>query len=338
MKIKINDRFYFSFDEITINYKLDSVASAFSFKARFNPDNDFHKEIFKPLQYQKVEIFDNNDVLKLTGVILNTSLTSSSVRALQTISGYSKSGILEDINIPFSAYPLEKNNVSLVDVANYLFRPFNINYSVSSDVANAMNLNYARTTASPTESIKSFLSKLASQRNIIITHDEKGDILFTRPNVNALPKYFLNDTNTLSMSLAVNGQSMHSRIDVIRQPSKDNSGVSTVDSAVNPLVAINRPAVKILTSGQEVDAKNAADNILASELRGISLSVSVVGIMDIKCGDIVEVANKEVYLYERTRFMVSEVIIKETVSVDSTELSLVLPETFGGNVETGVFG
>src|SRR5690606_12246060 len=160
----------------------------------------------------------------------------------------------------FSAYPLEKNNVSLIDVSNYFLGAFNINYIISNEVANDMSLNYARTTASPTESIKSFLSKLASQRNIIITHDEKGDILFTRPNINALPKYFLNDSNTRNMSLAVNGESMHSRIDVIRQPSKGNNGVSTVDSAVNPLVAINRPAVKILTSGEEVDTKKAADN------------------------------------------------------------------------------
>ena len=116
MKVKINDRFYYSFDAVTINYKLDSVASAFSFKARFNPDNQFHKEIFKPLQYQKVEIFDNEDNLKLTGNILNTSLSSGSSRELQTISGYSKSGIIEDVNIPFSAYPLEKNNVSLNDI------------------------------------------------------------------------------------------------------------------------------------------------------------------------------------------------------------------------------
>lgn len=332
MKVKINDRFFYSFDAITLNYKLDSVASAFSFKARFNPDNQFHKEIFKPLNYQKVEIFDNNDNLKLTGNILNTSLSSSSLRELQSISGYSKSGILEDVNIPFSSYPLEKNNVSLNDIVKELLSPFALSYSINSSVLNDMNLNYARTTASPTESIKTYISKLAAQRNITLSHNHKGDLLFTRPNINAKPKFLLNDKNTLSMSLAVNGQGMHSKIDVIRQPSKDNSGVSTVDSASNSLLNSLRPTVKILSSGDETETKKAADNILAAELRGINLSVSLNNIIDISVGDIVEVINKEVYIYERTRFMISEVMHSETTKGDNMVLKLVLPETFTGGV------
>lgn len=337
MKVKINDRLYYSFDAITINYKLDSVASAFSIKARFNPDSEFHKEIFKPLQYQEVELFDNNDNLKLTGIILNTALASASVRELQTISGYSKSGIIEDVNIPFSAYPLEKNNVSLNDVVRNVLSPFNINYSISADVLNDMNLNYARTTASPTESIKGFLSKLAAQRNIILSHDASGDLLFTRPNVNATPKYLLTDQNTLSMSLAVNGQAMHSQIDVIRQPSKNNSGVSTVDTASNNLVNANRPIVKILTSGTDTDTKKAADNLLAAELRGITLSVALNNVISVDCGDIVEVINKEVYIYDRTRFMVSEIAHSESITGDNMILTLVLPETFSGGSPTIIF-
>ena len=330
MKVKINDRFFYAFDAITINYKLDSVASAFSFKARFNPDNEFHKEIFKPLQYQKVEIFDDNDNLKLTGIALNTSLASASTRELQSISGYSKSGILEDVNIPFSSYPLEKNNVSLNDIVKTLLSPFALSYSVDSSVLNDMNLNYNKTTASPTESIKSYISKLAAQRNITLSHNNKGDLVFTRPNINATPKFLLNDQNTLSMSLSVNGQAMHSKIDVIRQPSKNNSGVSTVDSASNSLVNALRPTVKILTSGTDTDTKKAADNILASELRGIALSISISNIIDVSVGDIVEVINNEVYIYERTRFMVSEVMHSETIKGDNMVLKLVLPETFSG--------
>jgi len=331
MKIKINDRFYFSFDEIAITYKLDSVASGFSFKARFNPNNEFHKAIFKPLQYQKVQIFNNNDELQFTGNIINTSLNSQSVNELQSVSGYSKAGILEDVTIPFSSYPLEKNNVSLSDIATSLLTPFGLTFSVTNNVANDMNINYSKTTAGVTENIKSYLSKLAAQRNIIITHDVNGDLVFTRPDITALPKYFFNDTNTLKMNLSVNGQAMHSQIDVIRQPSKNNIGVSTVDSATNSLVNANRPTVKILTSGDEVDTGKAANNILANELKGIGLSIALKNILDIKCGDIVEVQNDEVFLYSRTRFIVSEVSIKETVNADTMTLKLVLPETFTGD-------
>ena len=309
MKIKINDRFYYSFDEVVINYTLDSVASAFSLKARFNPDNEFHKAIFKPLQYQKVQIFDDNDNLKLTGVIVNTSLKSSSVGELQSVTGYSKAGVLEDVNIPFSSYPLEKNNVSLNNIARSLLDPFGISFTFTSNVSNDMNLNYAKTTATATDNIKSYLSKLASQRNILISHGPDGNIIFTRPITTQLPKYYFTDENTLSMSLNVNGQSMHQAIDVIRQPSKNNNGVSTVDYATNTLVNANRPIVKILTSGEETDAKKSADNILADELKGISVGISLPKILELNCGDIVEVMNEEIYLFNRTKLMVSSIAI-----------------------------
>ena len=53
MKIKINGKFVENYNELSITRSLDSIASTFSFKIRFNPENDDHKELFKPLQYHK---------------------------------------------------------------------------------------------------------------------------------------------------------------------------------------------------------------------------------------------------------------------------------------------
>lgn len=337
MKVKINGKFYSFFDDITLNQKLDSVASLFSFKARFNPTNATHRAIFKPLSYNVVEIFDNNDNLKLTGVIVNTALGSDQNRSLQTLSGYSKAGILEDCTIPHSAYPLEKLNVTLDDVVSRLISEFDLNYVVDSSVTTAMNLEYKKTVAGPSQSVKEFIAKLSAQRNIILSHTVDGDLFFYKPDTKAKPKIFLSKENTISMTLGVNGQAMHSEISVIRQPSKDNTSLSPVDTISNDLVKINRTVVKVLSSGTETDTKKAADNLLAEELKNISITVDFNRYEDIKCGDIVEVQNDEIYLYEKARLMISEIIIKETKSSEKMTLKLVLPETFTGETPKNIF-
>src|SRR5690349_9675254 len=90
----------------SITLKLDSIASTFEFASRFDAQNREHQEMFKPLQYKDVQIYNSKDKLIFTGTILNHRFKSNSGRELIIISGYSKSGILEDVSIPVSAYPL----------------------------------------------------------------------------------------------------------------------------------------------------------------------------------------------------------------------------------------
>jgi prophage tail gpP-like protein len=337
MKIKINNQFYNFFDNITINYKLDSVASLFSFDARFNPDNAAHRLIFQPLTYNKVEIFDNNDNLKFTGTSINTSLGSNSKRDLQNISGYSKGGILEDCTIPYSAYPLENLNVSLKDISTRLLKEFGLNFIIDSSVMNEMNQTYPKAVAGPEETVKEFISKLAAQRNIILSHDAKGNIVFFKPNANAKAKIYFSAENTTSMNLSVNGQSMHSTISVIRQPSKDNPSLTPVDTINNHLLKTNRTVVKVLSSGSETDTQKAANNALADELKSIVVDIEINRYEDLNCGDIVEVHNHEIFLFHKIRLMISEIVITETVSEQKMSLKLMLPETFTGDEPKNIF-
>ena len=109
----------------SITLKLDSIASTFEFASRFSAQNKEHQEMFKPLQYKEVQIFNSNNKLIFTGTILNHRFKSNSGRELVIISGYSKTGILEDVTIPVSSYPLESTNRSLKDIAEKLNAAFN---------------------------------------------------------------------------------------------------------------------------------------------------------------------------------------------------------------------
>lgn len=364
MEVVINGKSIAYFNSGTINLKLDSIASTFEFAAYFKPQEIDFQEIFKPLQYLPVEIYNSKKNLIFTGTILNHRFTSNSGRELVIISGYSKSGILEDVCIPPSEnYSLESNNKSLKDIATQLCRLFGINVVVSDQAKSISETNvkfpkqktkestnfasikakassvFGRTSASPSESIRDYLAKLASQKNIILSHNEKGEVLLFQPDYNQLPRYFFTKGNTISMSADYNGQALHSDIYIVRQPSDDNQGVSTFDRAKNTLVAKYRPTTKIMSSGEDAQTKDAAKNELASELKAIQLTLELQGLFDeIYPGEIVNVHNHHIYCYAYNRFMVDSITLKFDSKSDTTTLNLVVPETFtGGELIRDIF-
>lgn len=355
VSVKINGAIVNHFTAGTISLKLDSIASTFEFSSRFSANKKEHQEMFKPLQYKTVEIFNSADNLVFTGTILNHRFKSDKGRNLLVISGYSKSGILEDVSVPVKEYPLESTNRSLKDIADRLCGLFGINVVIAeqaktitetivkgkkkkttlkstlSDLQAKAKSVFGRTSASPSESIKEYLAKLASQKNIVLTHNHKGEVLLFQPDLNQLPKYFFTKGNSLSMTADFNGQQMHSDVYVVRQPSDDNAGVSTSDHAKNSLVGVYRPTTKILSSGEDTDTKNGALNEVASELKNIAVTVELQGLYDdIYPGEIVNCHNHYIYCYAYNRFLVDTITMKFDESSETTTLGLVVPESFTG--------
>lgn len=361
-RISIDGKNVNHFTAGSITLKLDSIASTFEFSSRFSAQNKEHQEMFKPLRYKSVEIFNSNDKLIFTGTILNHRFKSNSGRELVVISGYSKSGILEDVTIPVSSYPLESTNRSLKDIAERLCGLFGIKVLISDQAKTISetavngkakkvrvksdfeslkaksNSVFGRTSASPTESIKDYLAKLAGQKNIILSHNEKGDVLLFQPDLLQKPKYFFTKGNSLSMGMDVNGQGMHSDINIVRQPSDENEGVSTTDVSKNTLIGKYRPTTKLLTSGEDTETKDAAKNELAAELKNITATVELQGLFDeIYPGEIVNVHNHYIYNYAYNRWMVDSITMKFDEKSDTTTLNLVPPESFSGDNPRNLF-
>lgn len=220
MKVKIKGNYYDFIESFAFSQGLDSVASSFGFTVVFNPEDENHRNIFRPLSYPKVEFFDDNDKKFFTGIILNHSFAVTAVPDVLALSGYSLSGNLEDCTIPYSLYPLESNKRSLKEIAERYLKPFNIKIVVEESARKDMSLVYEKTSAEPKDTIKEYLSKLASQRNILLSHNENGDLVFFKPDFASKPKFTYTEENSLNITLEVNGQNMHSDITILRQPEK----------------------------------------------------------------------------------------------------------------------
>ena len=338
MKIKIENKFFNHFSNLTLKFNLDTFASVFSFDARFDPFNVEHQKIFKPLTYPKIEIFSNDMNLLLTGNIVNNSFISTKTPQLVSFSGYTKSGILEDVTMPDSVYPLEKNDQSLSEISAQLLKPFGIDQLIESNVANEMNLVYEKAVAQPTQSVASFLTQLASQRNIVIGHTKKGDVYYFKAFIGSKPVRSYDSSNLLSSKMAINGRAFHSDITVRRQPSDENVGVSTVDGVKNPNVEQIRSVCKILSSGDDTSTIEAAQNVLAAELRGIQLGLELPKIdTSILCGQIIEFINPELFIYKKQKFVINEIIYKEDSEADTMTVNCLTPEAFTGGIPTNIF-
>ena len=338
MKIKIEKKFFNHFSNLSVKFNLDTFASVFSFDARFDPLNIEHQKIFKPLTYPKIEIFSNDMDLLLTGNIVNNDFTSTKTPQLVSFSGYTKSGILEDVTIPDSVYPLEKNDQSLTEISAQLLKPFGISQLIERNVSNEMNLVYEKAVAQPTQSVASFLTQLASQRNIVIGHTKKGDVYYFKAFIGSKPVKSYDESNLLSSKMAINGRAFHSDITVRRQPSDENVGVSTVDGVKNPNVKQIRSVCKILSSGDDTSTIQAAQNVLAAELRGIQLALELPKIdYELLCGQIIEFINPELFIYKKQKFVINEIIYKEDSGVDTMTINCLTPEAFTGGIPINIF-
>jgi prophage tail gpP-like protein len=321
------------FNEYALTLRYDSIASGYSFSMYFNPDNPEHKDMLC-IGHDHIATVHHNDELLLTGYVMDNKFTSDPARRLVTISGFSKPGFLEDCQIPVDLYPLQFDGMTLNEIAQRLIKPFGLKMIVANTVADLMNEPYEKTTAETTETIKDYLTKLASQKGIVISHTAEGKILFTRANTHGTPILNYGDGGIPcpSMELQFDGNAMHSHIWVVKQADKDggNAGESLIRNPYVPFVY--RPKVLTQSSGNDIDTDKAARTALSAELKGLKLMITTdrweLDGKVIKPNNVITVKNPDVYLYKRSRWFIEQVDFKKDQTSETAVLTCCLPEVY----------
>ncbi len=371
MELVINDRIrqrkVDKFNSFNVSLVYNSVSSTFSFDYYFDPEVFELKEMACIGHYHLCTLKHNGELL-ITAQILSEAFKNASTRSLVAIGGYSLPGILEDSSIPTNSaidsalangnlklpsgaitpyvYPLQFDGLSLKQIAEKMIAPFKLSMVIDPSVDSLMNEVFGETTAEPKDSIKSFLTSLAAQKNINLSSTSKGEILFTKVKTDLksiidfnVPKGGLPG---VSMELLFNGQAMHSQITVMRQADIDdeNAGESTV---VNPYVPfVFRPKTITQNSGSNIDTELAAKNALAEELRNLSLTVKIDRWTDahgkiFRPNNLITVKNPEVYLYKKTDWFIEKVDLHANQKEMTAILHCVLPEVYNGKVPQYIF-
>lgn len=339
MRIKINGSYFSYFEGFTQSSSLDAVAGKFSFVCRYDPANKDHQFLLKPLTYLPIVFEDDNGKVFFTGRIITHQFPITPSPELIQVSGYSDGGILEDCTLPVSSYPLESLNLSLTDIAGKALKIFGLKLVIYANVARACSLPFEKSVCGATDKIKDYLSKLAATRNVLLSHDSKGNVILFRPDTQAASKGFYDDSNTANMQPEVDGQNLHSEITAIRQPKDGDDTVESTSTIKNPLVKFYRPLTVTLGNGNQTDTLSAVKNAFAAELKSISIRFEIRGRWDdLAPGDIIEIQNRQRGIPVRARWMVTAVARHQNKSGQAMNISAVLPETFTGDTPKNIFG
>lgn len=382
MELYVNDRRKVrrieKFNNFSFKMHYDSVASTFSLQFYFDENNPDHKELACVSHYHECHIEHNGERL-MTGFILSQKFTHSPEATMVNLAGYSKAGVLGDCKIPLSLYPLQIDNQSLKQIATKIASYFKLkvivdelakskdskeiiveddspdptaspDYDVrlaSLEVKDAsptekMDKNYKRVKAAEKQTALQFLADLAFQRNIVMTHNENGDILFTVPDTNQKAvSHFEVGINATNLEMTFDGQKIHSHHTAIKEAPADG-GNNSYKTIRNPLVPIvYRPTVIIQNSGDDQDTLGVAQAARAEELRNITLDIDTAfwelqGKI-IRPGSLITAKIPQLYLYKKAKWFVESVEFKGDSESLTASMRCVLPCCYDNSLPINIF-
>lgn len=339
MILKVGNKKVDYFNHVMVSLNFDTIGSIFSFSFQFDPDNPDHREICRPCTYHKVTIEDNEEIL-LTGVMLSVTFIDSALPGMVGVTGYSTTGVLEDCQPPLSVYPLQGKNINLQEMTERILKPFGIKLIVDPAVAKRANSSYSNTTGGDSQSVRDYLVELAAQRQIILTHDNMGNLVLTEAKANATSFYdFDEGTDGVEYSLVVDGQRLHSEITIHRHGTKKIAGVS--DTAKNPYITSFRPRVERQTSKDDLNTTYAAKYLVANELRAIVLTIEIdswtLGGKIVRPNTIITVENPYIYQYQRTAWFVEGVEFQGDEKSQTATIRCVRPEVYNYKTPKNIF-
>lgn len=145
------------------------------FTAPFESSNADFKAIFAPFSYKTISIAIGSTPL-FTGVMLAPIPSLGPEGKTVSVSGYSLPSVINDCNMPASAFPLEFNGQGLQDIAEVVASYFGL----SVEFRDQQGPIFESVAADPTEKAFAFLTKLAQQRNFVISSSPRGRLVFQR--------------------------------------------------------------------------------------------------------------------------------------------------------------
>jgi prophage tail gpP-like protein len=171
----IDGQRYRYWSDMVINRALDSI-DTLDIRAPFDSAIPEFKKTFQPFSYKDMAVTIGGQPL-FTGTMVSVNPNVTDTEKTVTVSGYAKCGVLNDVNPPASALPLEFNNQNLKNIAAKLCEPFGVSVDFKVDPG----ATFERVACDPGRKILEFLTELAQQRGLVISSNPAGGLVFSKP-------------------------------------------------------------------------------------------------------------------------------------------------------------
>jgi prophage tail gpP-like protein len=175
VSIIIDGKKFTGFTSYALNFKYDSFDD-FSFTAPYDTKLNELTEAITPFAFKPCEVF-YNDVLMFKGLLLTPDPKLKDEASEITLQGYPLCGVINDCMVPPTKYPLQCMGINMKGIAEAACEPYSIPVIFDGEVGP----NFTEVSIEPTDKILDFLSRLAKQRNLLFTNNEKGQLVFFNP-------------------------------------------------------------------------------------------------------------------------------------------------------------
>ncbi len=332
VSITIDGEQFYLWQDISITLSMDTIDS-FQFLVPWDPFNEDLRKIFKPFQYRQVGVTIGGEKV-ITGTLLKHDSSKAANASKLTLSGYGKPGILQDVNVPISLYPIELFNNDLEQIAKKLCDPFEVTPVFEADKGSA----FKSVTIEPTEKILDFLVKLAKQRGLIVTSNEFGELVFQTASTGKAKTTIKEGLFPfIGGDATLDGQQRFSSVTALGDRWNGKVGSYVANDNTIP---VNRSSVIVtnhITKGELQKAANA--KIGRGFASSIQIPVSITGWRD-PDGDRWQENTRIIYqsptnfIYKETEFVIRQVDFTRRPDGLVSNFILVFPEAFTGEIRT----
>lgn len=331
--VLIDGRRFRFWENIRVTRSIDAM-DVLEFSAPFESGLQTFRETFRPFSYKPV-VVTVGGVPLFTGTMIGSMPAVDSTRRAIVVSAYSTPGVLNDCTAPASAYPIEYNDQGLREIATTLAQPFGIAVSFDAD----QGAVFERAASGTTEKVLDFLTKLAQQRGLIISSDEKGKLLIQQSVNGGAPVAVLSQgaSPVLSVTPFFNPQQYYSHVTGIDpvivglEGSQFTVKNSRLQGVVRP-ITFDAPD----SSGGGI---NSAVRAKAGRMFGSMASYSIdVSTWRDPAGNLwkpntsVKLQAPGAMIYSSYEFIVRSVTFSKDAGAEVATLNLVIPGSFSGQL------
>lgn len=331
--VSIDQQRWDFWEQIEIQLSIDNF-STISFTSVFEPDEQLFRDTFKPFTYKDLDVVVAGDPL-FRGQLLETSPNANPDLKQVECSGYSLPAQLADSTAPESEFPIEFNNLTLGQIARSLAAPFGVPVIVQGSDGTA----FRRVKIRPSDRIYDFLTKLAKQRNLIISDTPIGQLKLFQSVDNGVPVVKLKEGQQPLQSVAAtfNPQAYFSEITGFAKTKAAFKGSRY--TVTNPKLTNATRTLSFIAD--DVKAPDLPTAVQAKMGRMFGNMVAYV--IDLPTwrdpignlwqpNTLVNLEAPGAMIYNETTFLVRDVILSQDATTTSAKLGLVLPGAFSGKI------
>ncbi len=308
----------------------------FRLRSPFIPESAEYREAFRPLAFNRTQVFTGNELL-FTGFNVDNVPRTNTRQITVSANGYALAAVLNDCPMPGSDFPLDYGFLNMQGIAKETAAPFGLT-PVFTDAAVVRDKIFDEAAMRIDQTVLAFWHTLTKQIGLVVSNNALGQPVFET------------ETTDPAIQLLEFGVSPVRRVDPELKPQKYFSHITAITDSflgitgaqhtiANPfLEGVTRPSTFSagdLLPGEEVEA--ALSRMGRMFANAIQYRVDVAGWRDVN-GDLwrpntkVRLLAPQAMVYTETEFLIRSVLLQRNPERDTATLVLVLPGGFSSQI------